>query len=227
MGVSGCSKMSEPSFSTRSAPTLNVIKGNSASEAQVASQAQALTQMSAQIIRKSTGKGAAIGALAGCGMVLLSAANAKNCLTGAAAGAVVGAVVGHANGQKQVAKRVELVSPSALVKSIGKANDEMEALTLDLPTVLAQQDAEIASLTRQLESGRIDTTIYAARTEQIRGTRAQIAEALTLTAAQANEANRNLQGAAAQGQTGLDWHMNATSALAKNAMSARASISLL
>ena len=196
-------------------------------ETQMSAQTEALSNMTRDIVRKSTVKGAAIGALAGCGLVLISSANAKNCVTGAITGGVVGALVGTAAGNKQAAKHVELVSPSALVRSIGKADDKMDAVTRDLPTLLAQQDTEISNLNVKMKNGQITQDQYAHRFEVIKANREQLAKALSLSAAQANEAHRNLQSAQSEGQTGLDWHLSATENLARDATSARSAITLL
>lgn len=223
----GCAKTNEPMFSTRSAPAQHIKNDTSASERQMAQQTNALTNMTRDIIRKSTVEGLAIGAIAGCGLVVLSASNAKNCVTGALAGGAIGAVVGNANGKKQAANRVELVNPSALVRSIGKADDHMDVVTRDLPGLLAAQDAELALLNRQMTAGKITEAQYAKRFEVIKANREQLAHALSLSAAQANEAHKNLQDARAKGQSGLDWHLHATKSLARDATSARSAISLL
>lgn len=129
VSVSGCVSSTEPIFSSRGAAPEQISALSATNEMQMQEQTNALNKMTEQddlnkmtrdIIRKSTVNGAAIGAVAGCGLVLLSPSNAKNCVTGALAGGVVGATVGAAQGKKQAAKRVELVSPSALVRSIGK-----------------------------------------------------------------------------------------------------------
>ncbi len=216
----------EPIFSSRGMAT-EMNASASIQETQMSAQTAALSNMTRDIVRKSTVKGAAIGALAGCGLVLISSANAKNCVTGAITGGVVGALVGTAAGNKQAAKHVELVSPSALVRSIGKADDKMDAVTRDLPTLLAQQDTEVTNLNAKMKSGQITQGQYAHRFEVIKANREQLAEALSLSAVQANEAHRNLQSAQAQGQTGLDWHLSATRNLARDATSARSAITLL
>lgn len=227
LSVSGCVSSNEPMFSSRGAAPDQITLANATSETQMQQQTNALNNMTRDIIRKSTVQGAAIGALAGCGLILLSASNAKNCVTGALAGGAIGAAVGSANGKKQAAKRVELVSPSALVRSIGKADDRMDVVTRDLPQLLKQQDAELARLNGKLKSGQITEAQYTNRFEVIKANRMQLAEALSLSAAQANEAHRNLQSAQAQGQTGLDWHLSATRNLVREATSARSAISLL
>ena len=210
LSVSGCVSSSEPMFSSRGAAPKQVSVLNTTNEIQMQEQTNALNKMTCDIIRKSTVNGAAV---AGCGLVLLSPGNAKNCVTGALAGGVVGTAVGAAQGKKQAAKRVELVSPSALFHSIRKVNDRMDVVSRDLPQLLKQQDAELASLNAKMTSGQITEDQFAHRFQVIKANRVQLAEALSLSAAQANEAHRNLQSAQAKGQTGLDWHLSVTKIL--------------
>lgn len=226
--MSGCVQTAnEPMFSSKGSGTGPISIQNESKEAHLQEQTAALGNMTRDIIRKSTVKGATIGAVAGCGLVLLSASNAKNCVTGALTGGAIGAIAGAENGKKQAEKRIELVSPSALVRSISKADDRMESVSRDLPNLLVQQDVELVTLNDKLKHGEITQAQFAHRFEVIKANRAQLAEALSLSAAQANEAHRNLQNAKAQGQTGLEWHLLSTKNLAEEATSARSAISLL
>lgn len=227
LGLTACEQSNSPMLSTRSAPHAALSQSAMESETALNDQAQALTSITRSIVHKSTANGAAIGALAGCGLVLISASNAQNCVAGAVVGGAVGAVAGNAHGKQQVAKRVELVSPSALVRSLAKANDKMERVSADLPALLARQDAELAALNSALERGEITSDRVAKRHAEISAHRAELTEALTLSAAQANAAHANLKSAQTQGQTGLDWHLSATKSLAREATSARSKISLL
>ncbi|MEN8891577.1 hypothetical protein [Planktotalea arctica] len=227
LALSGCMPSNEPMFSSRGAVSSEITKSNASSEILMAEQTNALTQMTRDIIRKSTLSGAAIGAIAGCGMAVLSAGNAKSCVTAALSGGAVGAVAGNIKGRQHAAKRVALVSPSALVRSIGKADDHMDAVTRDLPELLKQQDAELATLNSQVSAGQITEAQFTQRFEVIKANRQQLAEALSLSAAQAEEAHTNLENARSKGQTGLEWHLSATQNLAREATSARSAISLL
>lgn len=227
LGLSGCMGSTASMISSRGASPDQIIASAATSEVRMSAQAAALNQMTGDIVRKSTLQGAAIGALAGCGLVVLSANNIRNCVGGALVGGAIGAVAGQANGHAQTAKRIELVSPSVLVRSIGKANDAMENVTRNLPGLLAEQDAELEKLNRKVAKGEITQAQFEHRYEAIRANRAQLAEALSLSAAQAKDAHRNLQSAQAKGQSGLDWHLSATQSLVRGATSARSSISLL
>lgn len=222
IGVAGCAqKDDEAEFAMRNA------QGATAEHLVMQDQAQALTKMTREIVRKSTYNGAALGAVAGCGLAVLAPGAAKNCIGGVATGAAVGAVVGHAQGEKQVAKRMQLVSPSALVRSIGKTTDQVAQIEMTLPSLLAAQDIELAELSQKMTRGEITEETYAARADQIRADRSELAQALSVSAAQAHQAHENLKIAEARGQTGLDWHIHATKNLSRDVMSARSTIDLL
>jgi len=214
-------KKEEPEFAMRNAT------GAVAEHAVMQEQAAALSKMTQDVVRKSTLNGAALGAIAGCGLVVLNAANAQNCVAGALAGGLAGAAIGNASGHKQVEKRMQLVSPSDLVRTIGKSTDQVAQIEMSLPSLLAAQDIELAEMTQKLKQGEITEADYAAKADKIRQDRAELAQTLSLSAAQAQTAHNNLKDAAAQGQTGLDWHINATGFLAKDVMSARDTIDLL
>jgi uncharacterized protein YcfJ len=225
LSVSGCMQTQTSYMSSKSA----VVEEASAAgrEALIADQAAALNQMTQDIVRKSTVRGAAIGALAGCGLVVLSASNAKNCLTGAVAGGAVGAIIGNASGQSDVKRRVKLVSPSALVKSIGRGQDQLAQIEMDLPALLAKQDQELVQMNEDLKAGKITEAALVARTNEIRESRGNLANALTLSAEQSHEALLHMEAAKAKGQDGLDWHMNAAKNMSRDAVSARSTISML
>lgn len=194
---------------------------------QMSDQTEALQASARQIVRASTGKGAAIGAAVGCGVGLLSAGNIGGCARSATTSAVAGAVRGHIAGKKDVKRRVEIASPNALVRNIRHANAQLDEIELGLPKLLASQDAELDALAIAVAAGTITQVQHDSRKAQIRADRAALAEALTLSASQSKLAEDNLRVAARQGQTGLDWHISATSQLTRETVSARSSITLL
>ncbi|MEO0401598.1 MAG: hypothetical protein AAF214_04415 [Pseudomonadota bacterium] len=190
-------------------------------------QADALNALAADLVRRSTVRGAVQGAAVGCGLAVVTGGNAKSCATGIAAGGLVGGVAGKAKGKRDVARRVELVSASALVRSLRDMNDQIEVLDLSLTDLLDEQDAELAALKVRREMGVVTDVDYAAGVDNIRQSRALIAEALTGTINRAEAAHANLEQATQQGQTGLHWHTSATSQVARDAYSARSRITLL
>tara|TARA_R110002096_G_scaffold12971_19_gene46164 strand:- start:2067 stop:2792 length:726 start_codon:yes stop_codon:yes gene_type:complete len=190
-------------------------------------QAQALDEMMQKIVRSSTIKHAAVGAAVGCGLVVVTGSNAAGCVQAAAAGGLVGAISGNISGKRDVARRVELVSANALVLSIRKSNDKLDQVNENLPALMARQDEEVKALKELKASGSIDTKIYQMRLTAIRENRAKLAQALLLSSQQASTARDNLQEAVSQGQSGLEWHINAIDQMERQTLSARSMISLL
>lgn len=196
-------------------------------DAALEAQAQALTESSDRLVRSSTINGALIGAAIGCGLTVLSASNAKNCVAGAALGGAGGAAVGHVVGKQKVQRRVELVSPSAVVRNLRSANDKLDSIYADLPTVLGAQDVRLNALSMALAKGEITQAAHDREVNVIRAERADLAQALMMSERDARAAARNLQEAATQGQSGLDWHIGSTNRLADDMASARDQIDLL
>lgn len=189
-------------------------------------QAQALTASARGIVRASTLKGAMIGTAVGCGLGVL-VADASSCAKAAAVGAASGAVIGHVAGKRDVARRVQLASPNALVRNLRSANDSLDFIKETLPQVLARQEAEMMQLSLSFAAGDISKSAHEQQLLAIRSQRAALAEALSLTAAEARQAAANLKDASARGHTGLDWHIAATEQLARDTLSARSNIKLL
>ena len=197
-----------------------------AQPAQMDAQAKALTELSHRIVVQSSIKGAAVGAVVGCGLAVASA-NASRCLAAAAVGGASGAVVGHVTGKNNVTRRVEKVSPSAVVRTLRSTNAQMAVVKASLPARLAAQEEMLAQLDMQRATGAMAPNEYNSARASIAAERKAIAASLIQTENNAKQAAANLQVAQSQGQTGLDWHISATSKLANEAHSARSSISLL
>lgn len=224
-GVAGCATGVDGT--TRADTQHFNFAAQSPDTALVLDQADALEKMSTELVRRSTLRGAAAGALVGCGLVVVAAGNGKNCVAGAATSGLVGAAIGNAAGKRAVDRQVELVSANALVRSIRGMNDHMDALDLTLPELLAEQDAELADLTLRRDAGALTEAEFDAQVEAIRLSRAHLATTLTETARNAETTQTQLEEAADRGQTGLDWHMHSVGAIAREATSARSTISLL
>ena len=198
-----------------------------AQPAQMDAQTTALNELSRWIVVQTTLKGAGIGAAVGCGLAVVSSGNAQTCITAAATGAVGGAIVGHVIGKREVERRIEKISPSAVVRTLRKTNAQMALVKTSLPSRLAQQEEVLAALELQRAAGAITPQNYAKYRADIAAERQAMAAALIETEGHATQAAANLRTAQEQGQTGLEWHINATSELAREASSARSSISLL
>lgn len=225
VALSGCTTASmnfaEPEVASRSLAT------RPSAEVTLEAQAVALEGMTRDIIRKSTMQGAALGAVAGCSLAMISATSASRCLGGVVVGGALGAATGHQLGQKSAQARLSLIATEDVAQSLSRASARLGTVTSGLSEVLDAQDAERAELATQLADGRLSQEAYDARLEEMIATRRAVAQALQLTASQAREARDALAQAAQRGQTGIDWHLEAAETLETEALSARSQITLL
>ncbi|WP_298679380.1 hypothetical protein [uncultured Lentibacter sp.] len=190
-------------------------------------QARSLNRMADDLLRESTGRGAALGAAVGCGLGLVSKGNAQRCLAGAVTGGTVGAVMGQAHGQRKLAQRLEKVSRDDMAGALRAADTQLETLQNNLPALLQRQDAELKALQARHAAGTISQAEHDSRISQIRDSRAALAHALTNSAEKARAAADNLGRAAAKGQSGLIWHIGAAKQLEEQSLSTRSAITLL
>lgn len=199
----------------------------SADEKRLVEQAAALDEMSREIVRKSTLRGAGMGAAAGCGLALVSASAAGRCLGGAVIGGSIGGLAGHAAGRKQVANRMQLVSGDDAMQAISRASARVGSLTPRLHILLDAQDRELAQLRHDVEAGLASQSALDTRVRAVKESRAALARALVLSARRAAQARKLLRDARNQGQTGLTWHIDAVQELEIEALSARSAIRLI
>jgi hypothetical protein len=221
--LSGCSAARQ---NTSISPATLSFQASSQDEAVLIEQTAALDRLMKDIVRNTTIKHAAVGAAVGCGLAVVKS-NASHCLAAAAAGGAVGAVSGHAAGKRDVTRRMELVSANAIVRSIRKSNLQLDAISSELPKFLAQQDMDVKGLRSLRAAGTLSQSDYEARLTAIRSSRATLAEVLMMSSQQARAATANLREAAAQGQSGLEWHISAIDEMERETVSARSQISLL
>ena len=225
--VAGCSQsiksnevsktaIDQVGFAPNAAPTDEYLK----------QQADALDQLTKDLVRQSTVKGAAIGAATGCAVATIAAAGMNRCLGSAAAGAVVGGAVGRANGKAEVNRRVQFVSHNKVGRGLQKAEADLANLQWTLDEVIEAQSLELLVLAEGRKDGSISATEYANRVEDIRKTRAELAEVLSLTSEQAKQVHASLLEAQAKGQEKLEWHVLASQRLTENSISAREAVSL-
>ena len=224
LAVAGCAQTKTPFASSMSHQA--VPAAQSQQEHVLAEQADALNKMSTDLVRKTTLNGAAIGALAGCGLAVVGGSK-NQCIQAALVGGAVGAVTGHAKGKARVAKRVEIVELSRVLPSLRTTTNQLGVVASGVDTLIAEQDAEIFALKQQVEAGQLSQETYETRLSDIRLVRSELAQALSLSASQAKQANLALQNAQDQGQTGVEWYISATEKLEQDSVSARAKLSLL
>lgn len=224
LGLSGCAVPHQPL--SDDAQAAFSFQATSQDEAALVAQTAALDRMMKDIVRNTTIKHAAVGAAVGCGLAVMTS-NATRCLAAAASGGVVGAVNGHVAGKKDVARRMELVSANAIVRSIRASNVQLDDISTRLPIFLARQESDLSALAALRGAGTIAEAEYEARLDAIRASRAELAEALMMSSQQARLASANLREAAAQGQSGLECHISAVEQMERETVSARSQISLL
>lgn len=169
----------------------------------------------------------AIGATLGCGAALVGAGDTTSCATGALAGGAIGAVAGNIAGRAEVARRVEKLNPSGVVKDIRQTRARLDTMTRGLPQLLADQEAELNALSMGMAQGTVTRERYDTRRAEIAAHRAALVDTLTASEGALSDAVSRLQTAQTEGHTGLDWHISATRALERDLVSARSSISLL
>lgn len=199
----------------------------SADEARLLSQTRALQDMAADMVRQATLRGAGLGAAAGCGTALISAQGASRCLGGAVVGGLVGAAVGHEVGQRRLQHRLAGLSRDDLAQSLSRAHARLGTVRAGLAEVLAAQDAERAMLSRQRDAGEITRAEHDARLAEMARMRADIAVALTDTAAEGSALTARIDDLRAAGADGLDWHSDQARDFNAGVASARARISLI
>lgn len=226
--LSACAQNAAPPIETSRVNTAALYFHNDPiNQGSVIDQVAALNQSADQLVQSSTINGALIGAALGCGLTVLSASNAQNCLLGAAIGGAGGAALGNMAGERAVARRIELISPDAMVRNIRNASNQFESIQTSLPQLLARQESDLNSLTMQLINGQISQAKHDQSVIQIELERAELAHALTLSARDARQAAENLKAAASRGQTGLDWHIGETTRLADDVDSTRSTFGML
>lgn len=224
MALSACASIHESP--TRS-PAMPLGALPSAQFADLATQAESLNRIADELVRKSTGRGAFVGASLGCGLGLISAKSAQNCVASAVAGGVTGAVIGHQSGKRKVAARVAQISKQELSNTLLDAGKQLGEIEQTLPEVLAAQDAELARLKGQRDAKALSREDYDARFRAIRDARAALADALMDSAEKARISANTLGTAASQGQTGLMWHIGQAKQLEEKSISTRSTITLL
>jgi hypothetical protein len=226
--LSACAQTPAPSVETSGVDTGALyFQNDPINHRPIIDQVAALNDTAAQLVQTSTVNGAFIGAALGCDLTVLSASNARNCLLGAALGGVGGAALGHVFGESAVARHLELVSPDTVVRNIHNASNQFESIQTDLPQLLVRQEADLKSFTMRLLNGQINQAEHDQSVAQIAVERAELAQALTLTARHAKQAAENLKAATSMGQTGLDCHINATTQLADDVELTRSTFSML
>ena len=225
--LTACSEQVAPIEASRIDNTSLYFFNDEITTGPVREQVAALNEMADDLVKSSTVQGALIGVAMGCGLTALSGSNAQSCLTSAAVAGVGGAVLGNRAGEKDLARRVELVAADDIARDLNAANRQLASIRNDLPAFLASQEAELNRLTMQRINGEISQEEHDIAVLRIQGERIDLADALSLTARNARRASDNLRAAADRGQTDLDWHIGSADRLSADVQSTRSTFSLL
>lgn len=226
--LSGCSSGVGGGQEVSRAAHVDALPGGDLSpESHLTAQAESLQDLTQAIMRNATWRGAAVGAASGCAVALISQNAAANCAKSAIVGGAIGTIIGRAQGRKEAERRVNLVSRNDLAQSISRASARLGSMQKGLTSVLAAQQAELATLRKQRWDADITSDEYDARVAAILRSREQIATSLSLSAQQARAAQAQIRKAQDLGQDGLEWHLDATGELHDEAISARDRLSLL
>ena len=228
LAMSACTTLPGPQIATsRSDNAALMFAAAPVSSDAMNAQVRDLNKAASGLVRSTVVKSALKGAALSCGLALVSGSQAKKCVAQAAVGGAIGAAVGKASGERDVKRRIALISPSEVASDIRSANIELDRVELGLPQLLAQQDAELHKARLQLATGHIDQVEFDRIKTGVSDERAFLAETLEMSARDARRAMQNLQGAVSRGQTGLGDHILATERLSDAIISSRASIDLL
>lgn len=163
-----------------------------AAEKTLVAEAKSLSQQSKDIVTRNTVQAAAIGAAAGCGLMLLMGGDANDCMQGAAMGAVAGGAVGYGAGKEAAKANTKLVEQKEVIAKLSGINKKLGSVETRLRSVVRQQDAELASLRRQMSAGQISESAYKARARGVNTNRKAVQSALQKTSGQVDGAYKNL-----------------------------------
>lgn len=172
-------------------------------ERKLEAEAKSLNQVTNNIIVRNTVEGAVMGALAGCGLVLILGGDGDDCAAGAVAGGVAGGIAGNQVGRAAAAKNVELVKRDQVLANLRGVSSKMNSVESNLRAVVKSQNAEISSLSRQLSAGQITKSSYNARVNAINSNRKTIDSALAVSERNIVKTRNEIKSASQQGQQGL------------------------
>ncbi|MCE6951788.1 hypothetical protein LAZ29_12700 [Cereibacter sphaeroides] len=201
--------------------------GKNASEIALERKVKSLSQQSRDIVVRNTVEGAVVGAVAGCALALMMGGNGDDCAKGAVAGGVVGAAGGHAVGRQAAEKNSELVKRDEVLARLKGINATLGSMQSDLHSVLKSQNAEIASLRRQVDADQISQSQYNSRLRAINSNRTAVSNGLQT--AEQNVRKERLELASLERQDGrsLSTLTSAASSTEKRLASLRSTVSLI
>lgn len=228
LALAGCSDEMKVDRAARFPDVLGFASSKPVSEEIVLTQqAEAFRDITADLKKRSTIKGAAVGALSGCGFSLVAGAGKGSCLQAAAKGAAIGGAMGFASGAREEKKLVQMIPLNQTLPLVKRAGTTAGTLARDMQAILVSQEVELGLLRSDLAAGKIPQAHYDTRVAEIRTLRAGMAKALSKAAENVAATRRSFEGAQEQGQDGLAWYLHALGLIEQDTISARDDISLL
>jgi hypothetical protein len=202
-GCTGTTGGDGASSSSGAAVASSVSAKKTDAERKLEAEAKSLNQVTNDIIVRNTVEGAVVGALAGCGIALLMGGDGNDCARGAVVGGVAGGVTGNQVGRAAAAKNVELVKRDQVLANLRGVSTRLNSVESNLRSVVRAQNAEIASLNRQLAAGQVTKSSYNARVNAINSNRRTVESALAASERNIVKTRNELRSARQQGQQGL------------------------
>lgn len=202
-GCTGTTGGDGASSSSGAAVASSVSAKKTDAERKLEAEAKSLNQVTNDIIVRNTVEGAVVGALAGCGIALLMGGDGNDCARGAVVGGVAGGVTGNQVGRAAAAKNVELVKRDQVLANLRGVSTRLNSVESNLRSVVRAQNAEIASLNRQLAAGQVTKSSYNARVNAINSNRRTVDSALAASERNIVKTRNELRSARQQGQQGL------------------------
>ena len=188
--LSACSEQSMSVSNAQGYASQN--KELATSESKLLAETKSLNRQSKDIVARNVVEGAVMGAAAGCALSLLLGGDADDCAEGAAMGAVAGGAVGYGAGKEAANANKKLVEQKEVIAKLSGINQKLGSIETRLRSVVRQQNAELASLRRQVSAGQISESAYKARVLGVNSNRRAVQEALQKTSARVDGAYKNL-----------------------------------
>lgn len=172
-------------------------------ERKLEAEARSLNKITGDIITRNTIQGVAVGAIAGCGLVLLMGGDGSDCAKGALVGGAVGGVAGNAAGRAAANANKELIKRDRLIADLKGVSTRLNGVESNLNSVLRSQNAEIKSLNRQLTSKQVSQSSYNERMRAINSNRKVVSGELLKSEQNIVKTRNEIRAAQQQGQQGL------------------------
>lgn len=196
-------------------------------EVEVRAQAQALEDMAGDLVRRATLRGAATGAVVGCGTALIGAGGLKSCASSAVIAGGAGGIIGYRKGKKTVAETTQAAQIGYLDQHLAGMRGQADRLVGNLPAFLADQDAELAHLRSEMRAGRVSQETFDAKIAQIRISRSELAMALADSTADMVRARETMVDTSSRQSVDLHGQIEITREIETELFEARSAISLI